>query len=83
MRNTFFKKKDVWTRGLPLKCPPHLLHPNISSLKDIETLTKYFTKVIEDSIRQIPSQWTWLNRRWKLPYQKGQKGLLDMGKQEV
>ncbi len=48
--------------------------------KDIETLTKKFTKVIEDSIRHTPSQWTWLNRRWKLPYQKGS---LDMGKQEV
>jgi len=38
--------------------------------KDIETLTAKFTKVIEDSIRQTPAQWTWLNRRWKLSYQK-------------
>jgi len=38
--------------------------------KDIETLTAKFTKVIEDSIRQTPSQWSWLNRRWKLPYRK-------------
>ncbi len=48
--------------------------------KDIETLTAKFTKAIEESIRQTPSQWTWLNRRWKLPYQKGS---LDIGKQEV
>ena len=41
--------------------------------KDIETLTAKFTKVIEDSIRQTPTQWTWLNRRWKLSYQKGSK----------
>jgi len=38
--------------------------------KDIETLTAKFTKVIEDSIRQTPTQWTWLNRRWKLSSQK-------------
>ena len=38
--------------------------------KDIEMLTAKFTKAIEDSIRQYPSQWPWLNRRWKLPYQK-------------
>jgi KDO2-lipid IV(A) lauroyltransferase len=35
--------------------------------RDIETLTATFTKAIEELIRQTPSQWTWLNRRWKLP----------------
>jgi KDO2-lipid IV(A) lauroyltransferase len=39
--------------------------------KDIEALTAKFTKAIEDFIRQYPSQWTWLNRRWKLPSSKG------------
>jgi KDO2-lipid IV(A) lauroyltransferase len=48
--------------------------------KDIETLTAQFTKAIEDFIRQHPSQWAWLNRRWKLPISKGS---LDMAKQEV
>ena len=38
--------------------------------KDIELLITKFTKVIEDFIRRYPSQWAWLNRRWKLPYQK-------------
>jgi len=45
--------------------------------KDIEALTAKFTKAIEDFIRQYPSQWTWLNRRWKLP---SPKGSLDMAK---
>jgi len=38
--------------------------------KDTELLITKFTKVIEDFIKQYPSQWAWLNRRWKLPYQK-------------
>jgi len=38
--------------------------------KDIELLTAKYTKAIEDVIKQYPNQWPWLNRRWKLPYQK-------------
>jgi KDO2-lipid IV(A) lauroyltransferase len=48
--------------------------------KDIEALTAKFTMAIEDFIRQNPSQWTWLNRRWKLP---SSKGFLDMTVEEV
>ena len=48
--------------------------------KDIETLTAKFTKAIEDMVRQYPSQWAWLNRRWKLPHEKG---LLDREEKEV
>jgi KDO2-lipid IV(A) lauroyltransferase len=49
--------------------------------KDTELLTAKFTKVIEDIVRQYPSQWSWLNRRWRLPYQIRVKGSLDMGNQ--
>jgi len=35
--------------------------------KDIERLTILFTKAIEEMVRQYPSQWAWLNRRWKSP----------------
>ncbi|MGQ9647186.1 MAG: lysophospholipid acyltransferase family protein [Thermodesulfobacteriota bacterium] len=35
--------------------------------KDIERLTAQFTKVIEETVRQYPDQWAWLNKRWKLP----------------
>lgn len=37
--------------------------------KDLEKLTIAFTKVIEEKIKEVPAQWPWLNRRWKLPPQ--------------
>jgi len=33
--------------------------------KDILSITARFTKVIEDYIRRYPSQWSWINKRWK------------------
>ena len=38
--------------------------------KDVEMLTAKFTKAIEEAVRRYPSQWAWLNRRWKLPAQE-------------
>jgi len=37
---------------------------------DIKILTAKFTEVIEEAVRRYPSQWAWLNRRWKLPPQE-------------
>ncbi|MFH1373896.1 MAG: lysophospholipid acyltransferase family protein [bacterium] len=34
--------------------------------KDIETMTKAYTKFFEDGIRRYPDQWMWTHRRWKL-----------------
>ena len=39
--------------------------------KAAEVLTAKFTEIIEETVRRYPSQWTWLNRRWKSPYQNG------------
>ena len=50
---------------------PVTIEPTFDEKKDIQELTAQFTKVIEEMVRQYPSQWTWLNRRWKLLYQKG------------
>ena len=58
--------------------PPIALEKTSDLEKDIETLTIKFTKVIEDTVRQYPSQWTWLNRRWKTPHSN-----LDREEQEV
>ena len=49
---------------------PVEIEPTYDQKKDTELLTAKFTKAIEDSIRHYPSQWPWLNRRWKLPYRK-------------
>jgi KDO2-lipid IV(A) lauroyltransferase len=51
---------------------PVEIERTLDEKKDIETLTAKFTEVIEEMIRQYPSQWAWLNRRWKLPHQKGE-----------
>jgi KDO2-lipid IV(A) lauroyltransferase len=47
---------------------PIQIEPTLDGKKDIETLTAKFTKIIEETVRQYPKQWSWLNRRWKLPH---------------
>jgi KDO2-lipid IV(A) lauroyltransferase len=51
---------------------PVEIERTLDEKKDIETLTAKFTEAIEEMIRRYPSQWAWLNRRWKLPHQKGE-----------
>ncbi len=56
--------------GIPRRLvigPPIAIERTPHLEKDIETLTVKFTRVIEDTVRQYPGQWTWLNRRWKIP----------------
>jgi KDO2-lipid IV(A) lauroyltransferase len=48
---------------------PIEIERTLDEQKDIERLTAKFTKVIEEMVRQYPSQWVWLNRRWKQPHQ--------------
>lgn len=50
--------------------PPVKIERTGEMRKDLERLTMAFTKVIEERIREDPTQWPWLNRRWKLPFQK-------------
>jgi KDO2-lipid IV(A) lauroyltransferase len=50
---------------------PIEIERTLDEQKDIERLTAKFTKAIEEMVRQYPSQWAWLNRRWKRPHQRG------------
>jgi KDO2-lipid IV(A) lauroyltransferase len=51
---------------------PLQFEPTKDEKRDIERLTYQFTKTIEEIVRQYPTQWAWLNRRWKLPRPKGE-----------
>jgi KDO2-lipid IV(A) lauroyltransferase len=45
---------------------PELEVLNTGNLKaDMHTNTAHFAKVVEDYIRQYPTQWFWFDRRWK------------------
>lgn len=60
----------VRERGIPktlLIRKPIEIERSTDQKKDIERLTAEFTRAIENSIKEYPSQWPWLNRRWKLP----------------
>ena len=62
--------------------PPIEIERTADEKKDIEALTAKFTEAIEGLIREYPSQWAWLNRRWKPP-KSLPKASLDTPKEEV
>ena len=45
--------------------PPLVLQRTDVKEKDLVTNTQKFTKIIESYIRQYPTQWIWMHRRWK------------------
>jgi KDO2-lipid IV(A) lauroyltransferase len=66
----FVVREDHFKRTLVIGNPIEIERTS-DQKKDIETLTARFTKVIEETIRESPDQWAWLNRRWKLPRPEG------------
>jgi len=62
----FILRDDELNRTLVIKSPLQF-EPTKDQRKDIERLTYQSTKAIEETVRQYPTQWAWLNRRWKLP----------------
>jgi KDO2-lipid IV(A) lauroyltransferase len=62
-------RKNGIERTLLIGNPIEIEH-TLDEQKDIERLTAKFTKAIEEMVRQYPSQWAWLNRRWKQPHQR-------------
>jgi KDO2-lipid IV(A) lauroyltransferase len=67
----FVLRDDELNRTLVIKGPLQF-EPTKDERRDIERLTYQFTKAIEETVRQYPTQWAWLNRRWKLPRPKGE-----------
>ncbi|MCX8116772.1 MAG: lysophospholipid acyltransferase family protein [Desulfobacterota bacterium] len=47
--------------------PPITVERSGNLESDMEQLTIAFTKAVERVVRAYPSQWAWLNRRWKQP----------------
>lgn len=67
----FVLREGKFNRTLIIKSPIEF-ERTTDEKKDIERLTALFTEAIEQVVRQYPSQWAWLNQRWKLPRPKGE-----------
>ena len=49
--------------------PPLSIENSGDKARDIEFLTRQYTKVIETVIRQYPDQWLWFQKRWNTQYE--------------
>lgn len=68
----FIVRENGFPKTLEIRSPIEIERTS-DEKRDIERLTAQFTKAIEEIVRQYPSQWAWLNRRWKSSYQKGDR----------
>ncbi|MFH1784197.1 MAG: lysophospholipid acyltransferase family protein [bacterium] len=59
-----FIVRDGYKHKIILKEELSLTHSG-DEAKDLEINTQTFTKIIEEVIRQHPSQWVWMHERWK------------------
>ena len=41
--------------------------PEVDGVKDVETLSQWYSGLLEDVVRTAPDQYWWLHRRWKEP----------------
>ncbi len=62
----FLLRRERYDRHVVMTGKP-IYPPNSGDVeKDIETMTKAYTKFFEDHIRRYPDQWMWTHRRWKV-----------------
>jgi KDO2-lipid IV(A) lauroyltransferase len=54
------RKRFVLKIEEPLK-----FDPTGDETEDVRRLTRMFTSVVEEYVRQYPDQWLWIHRRWK------------------
>ena len=62
----FILREDGIQRKLVIGQPIEI-ERTFDMANDVQMLTAKFTLAIEKVVRQYPSQWSWLNRRWKIP----------------
>jgi KDO2-lipid IV(A) lauroyltransferase len=69
-----FVRRDLGMEKTLIICNSIEIEKTTDKEKDVELLTSRLTEAIEEIVRQYPGQWSWLNRRWKLPRPPGVEG---------